>query len=359
MRLPCYTLCCFNCETGEIFGDTQMEPDYRNILKYLDTIRTRHGDARFICGYEAGCLGYSLYNHLATHGIECVILAPTTMPETKKKKKIKTDKRDAMKIANCLAYNTYSAVNVPTATDNAVKEYIRMRNDVKDTLKRTKQQILAFCTRHGKRFNEGSNWTTKHETWLNKLDIGNPVLQETLQEYLILYNQTCDKIALYDKRIEEFAQREEYVDNVKKLTCFIGIKVHTALSIIVETGDFTRFPKAENYASFLGLVPGEDSSGESVQRNGITKAGNSQVRKLLIESANCYSRGAVGNKSKTLIARQAGNDSKVIAYADRANERLKRKFYRINFRSKRNIAVVAVARELACFVWGMMTDNVA
>jgi transposase len=279
---------------------------------------------------------------------------------TAKKIGIKTDKRDAANIAKCLAYGTYSAVNIPTATDNAVREYIRMRDDAKDTLKRYKQRLLSFCIRHGKHFTEGrSYWTQKHLAWLEKQGFGDPVLQETFQEYLILYRQASDKVDLFDKRIEELAQREEYSENVKKLTCFIGIKTLTALAILVETGDFRRFAKAENYASYLGLVPGENSSGDSIKRTGITKAGNVNVRRLLVEAAQSYTRGAAGKKSKVLLARQVGNEAKVIAYADRANERLKRKFYRIMFRSKRNIAVVAVARELACFIWGMMTDNVA
>jgi transposase len=279
---------------------------------------------------------------------------------TTSKKGIKNDKRDARKIAKCLAYGTYSPVYVPTDEDNAVKEYIRMRDDAKDALKTIKQQTLSFCTRHGKHFTEGRNyWTGKHMAWMEKLTFNDPLLLEVLQEYLIRYRQTSDKIDLYDERIEELAQREEYADKVKKLTCFIGIRTHTALALIAEIGDFKRFAQAKNFTSYLGLVPGEDSSGSSIYRTGITKAGNSHVRKLLVESAQGYSRGAVGKKSITLLRRQVGNDSRVIAYADRANERLKRKFYRINFHSKRNIAIVAVARELACFIWGMMTDNIA
>jgi transposase len=235
-----------------------------------------------------------------------------------------------------------------------------MRNDAKDTLKRIKQQLLAYCTRHGKRFTEGrSNWTKKHLEWLRNQDFGNVILNETLQEYLTLYHQAVNKVEVFDKRIEEFARTSRYEEKVRKLSCFIGIKTHTALTAIVETGDFSRFPTAQHYASYLGLVPGEDSSGDSVRRTGITKAGNTHVRKLLIESAHCYNRGAVGAKSKALSDRQSGNDPKVVAYADKANERLKRKFYRIQFRSKRNIAITAVARELACFIWGMMTDNIA
>jgi len=356
-----YTLCCYSIETDKIFATVTLQPSYTNIVKYLDSVALNQGtDCHFLCGYEAGSLGYSLYHQLTHSGLDCVILAPSTMAMPRKKNGIKTDKRDASNIAKCLAYNTYSPVYVPTEEDVAVKEYIRMRNDVKDTLKRTKQQLLALCTRHGHRFTEGrSNWTLKHLAWLKKLDLGNGILNETLQEYLTTYYQTTDKIELLDKRIAELAGTDKYNEKVSKLTCLIGIKTHTALSAIVETGDFERFPTAQHYASYLGLVPGEHSSGDSVHRTGITKAGNSHVRKLLIESAQCYNRGAIGVKSKALKKRQDGNSPKVIAYADRANERLKRKYCRIMFKSKRNIAVTAVARELSCFIWGMMTDNIA
>ena len=355
-----YTLRCYSVATDNLFATATMEPDYMNIIKYLDRVNRELGeDIQFECGYEAGCLGYSLYHQLARQGINCTILAPTTMATARKKKGVKNDKRDAADIAKCLAYNTYSPVYVPTGEDNAVKEYIRMRNDAKDMLKRIKQQLLAFCTRNGKRFAEGSAWTQKHIAWLGKLDFGDAILNETLREYLTLYRQAADKVELYDLRITEMSKAERYAEKVKKLECFIGVKDYTALATIVEIGDFARFQTAQNFSSYIGLVPGEDSSGNSVQITGITKAGNSHVRKMLIEAAQCYSRGGIGVKGKALKARQAGNDPKVIAYADRANERLKRKCYRIMCRSKRNIAVTAVARELACFIWGMMTDNIA
>ena len=142
-------------------------------------------------------------------------------------------------------------------------------------------------------------------------------------------------------------------------SCFIGIRTHTALSLIVETGDFRRFAKADQYASFLGLVPGEHSSACDKNYLGITKAGNSHLRRLLIESAQCLARGRVGYKSKVLKAKQYGKQ--VIAYADKANERLRRRFYHLTLKlkKKRNIAVAAVARELSCFIWGMMTERIS
>ena len=160
--------------------------------------------------------------------------------------------------------------------------------------------------------------------------------------------------------IEELASETEYVEKVKKLVCFLGVKTHTALSCLVETGDFRRFAKGNIYSAYLGLVPGEDSSSDNIKRLSITKAGNSHVRKLLVEASKGICKGAVGHKSKDLKARQGGNPPEVVAYADKANERLRRKYYRmIRKGKKKNVAVTAVARELACFIWGMMTDNIS
>ncbi len=131
------------------------------------------------------------------------------------------------------------------------------------------------------------------------------------------------------------------------------------MSLIVETSDFKRFPSAPQYAAFLGLVPGEHSSSDSCNRLPITKAGNSHLRRLLIEAANSYSRARVGRKCADLKQRQQGNKPEVIAYADKANDRLRRKYVRISTRSKGNIAKTAVARELACFLWGMMNEKLS
>ena len=355
-----YTLSCYTIENNQDFATVKMEPDYRNVLKYLEKVQENYGDScEFRCGYEAGCLGFTLYHQLTEHNVKCVILAPSTMPS--KKGEIKTDKRDAMKIARCLAYNTYSAVHIPTKEDSDVKEYIRMRDAHKMALKRVKQQILAFCKLHDLRFDGGKNyWTLKHLAWLKNMPLDD-MLREILDEYLVTFNWFTDKIERMDKRIAELAAGPKYAEKVKKLSCMIGIRTHTALALIVETGDFSRFAKAGQYAAFLGLVPGEHSSSDDRNQLGITKAGNTHLRRLLTEATQCYGRGRIGYKSKQLKERQAGNSPKVIAYADKANERLRRKFYRMVLKNNKrhNVAVAAIARESACFVWGMMTGRIA
>ena len=359
-----YTLCALESKFGEedtVLANITVGPDHKNVLDFVRRIKEKmdpKGKDKIDveCGYEAGCLGYSLYQLLSACKLKCTILAPTTM-HSEKGPRIKTDRRDAKLIAQCLSNGGYHAVHIPTAEDNAVKEYVRMRDDHKIALKKLKQQTNALCIRFGFLY-DGTKWTGIHLKWLRTLELPE-LIRETLNEYLATYDELTAKIARFDQRIQEIAGQEQYREKVRKLECFLGIKTHTALSLIVETGDFIRFRKGNVYAAYLGLAPGEHSSAESGGRLGITKAGNSHLRRLLIEAAGGICKGQIGKKSKDLIARQAGNSAEVIVYADKANIRLRSKYYRlIRHGKKRNVAVTAVARELACFVWGMMTDNI-
>ena len=358
-----YTLCAMEPTIGtedRVFGEIQVAPDYKEVVSFINMLKLKLGidNSYYIeCGYEAGCLGYTLYHQLTKAGIKCVILAPTTML-TQQGQRIKTDKRDAHLIAQCLCYGGYHPVYVPTAEDDAVKEYVRMRDDHKLAQKKLKQQINAFVLWHGHQYT-GTKWTIRHITWLKKLEL-DPMYRETLNEYMASYEEQDAKIERYNKRIEEIASEARYQEKAKKLGCFLGIRTHTALSLIVETGDFNRFAKGNTYAAFLGLAPGEHSSSNSVNRLGITKAGNIHLRCLLIETAKGICKGAIGHKSKELRSRQNGQSTEIIAYADKANTRLRSKYYKmIRHGKKQNVAVAAVARELACFVWGMMTGNIS
>lgn len=357
-----FSLCCYTNEKEQAEYPQKVDGHYSKILNYLEAMRFHYGDdVIFICGYEAGCLGFTLYHQLTSHNVKCIILAPTTMSKPSGKKKVKTDKRDAALIARCLAHHDYSPVHIPTDQDEQVKEYIRMRQDHKLALKKVKQQILAFCLRHNYRYDGTKNhWTQAHLKWLRALK-PEGIYQEILTEYLSSYDQLSDKLERLDKRIEELASDEAYQENVRHMSCFLGIKTQTALSTIVEVGDFKRFSSAQQFASYLGLTPGEDSSGGDQNRLGITKAGNSHIRTLLIEAAQSYSRGQAGHKSKLLKERQYGNPADIIAYADKANDRLKRRYYHLVLGKgkKANVAKTAIARELACFIWGMMAGDIA
>lgn len=334
----------------------ETRPDVKDVISFVNRLKKQLGsDINITCGYEAGCLGFKLYHNLKEANINCIVLAPSTMA-VPAGKRIKTDDRDAFLIAKCLCDGNFSAVHIPTPSDEEVRDYIRMQEDHKQELKKIKQYINALCLRHGYRYQK-TKWNEAHLQWLHNLQFSE-LVRETLNEYLTTYYHLANHLETIASRIEELAARKEYSENVGKLGCFLGIKTTVALSVLVETGDFKRFDKGNRYAAYLGLVPGEHSSGSDINRLPITKAGNTHLRRLLIEAAQSICRGHVKYKSKALKARQKGKAPELIAYADKANERLRRKYYRlINNGKQRNVAVTAIARELACFIWGMMTNH--
>lgn len=234
-----------------------------------------------------------------------------------------------------------------------------MTNNFKKELKKIKQQILAYILRLGFNYDGKSKWTIAHIKWLRNLEM-DFVEKEILNEYLAQYDLLVDKIERFANRIDELYHTERYEENVSKLRCFKGVDTLSAMTIQVETSDFNRFPNAKAYASFVGLTCGEQSSGDKRNTTSITKQGNSTLRTTLVECANAIIKGNVYTpKSKRLKSRQKGQSIEVIAYADKASERLKKRYDRLIKRSvPHNKAVVAIARELACFIWGMETGNI-
>ena len=206
-----FSLCAYTIESDKCSHYQKTEADYKKVLKYLEYLRSIYGDdAKFVCGYEAGCLGYSLYHQLTDHKVNCTILAPTTMLEQRSRKRVKTDKRDAEIIARCLAQHNYSPVHIPTQQDEETKEFLRMRDDHKLALKKVKQQILAFCLRHDYRYDGKNHWTGAHLKWLRALS-PEGLYKEILDEYLLTYDTLNNKIERLDQRIEELASKEEYM----------------------------------------------------------------------------------------------------------------------------------------------------
>lgn len=201
-----------------------------------------------------------------------------------------------------VSYDGYHPVYIPTQEDDSVKEYLRMRDDHKLALKKVKQQINTFCFRHGYHY-EKTKWTIAHLKWLKQLEMPD-LYRETMDGYMASYDGQTAKIERFDSWIEEIAAQERHQEKVRKLVCFLGIKTHTALSLIVESGNFERFAKGNIYAAYPGLAPGERSNSDNINRLGITKAGNRHLRLLLIESAGGICKGSVGHKSKDLRQRQ-------------------------------------------------------
>lgn len=358
-----YTLCSldpgYGVKKDNYFAEVQFTNNFvTNVVNYVTNLK-KLKDSEFVCGYEAGCLGYSTYKDLTKAGINCVIMAPSTMAVQKGGKKVKNDRRDARVIAQCLAYQTYKEVYVLSEHDEAVRGYLRMRDSHNKALKRIKQQIIAFCTGHGLFSPTKSNWTVAHLKWLKDLKFNDPVEQEILNEYLSSLTFLSDKIKSMDVRIEELASEKQYCENVKKLRCIKGIETNVALTLLAEIGDFNRFSKPTDFAAYLGLIPGEQSSGDKVRGTGITKAGNSTLRRKLTESAKGYWRGRIGIKSATFKKLEKELPKEVTEYALKANTRLQRKFFNMTHVKGKNmnVAASACAREMACFVWGLITNH--
>lgn len=341
-----------------VLGAWKVGASAKNVLDVIEQLKKMlPEDADIECGYEAGCLGFSLHNELTSAGVKCTILAPTTMLSPQRKR-IKTDARDAEMIAQCLARRGFQPVHIPTEQDLDVKKFIRMRDDHREDLKHKKQQINSFCLAEGLHYDK-TKWTKAHVDWLHRLALSDAD-RETLNEYLQTFEYLTERIAAMDKRIEELSCLEPYRERVEKLSCFVGVKTLTSMKCLTEIGDFDRFEKAGDFAGYLGLNPSEYSSGESQHRTGITKAGNVTVRTALVEAAESICRGKVGQKSKDLKSRQAKCDEATVAYADKGSVRMRRKYYTLIRKGKsRKVAVTAIARELACFIWGMMTGHTA
>ncbi|CDN33598.1 IS110 family transposase [Bacillus thuringiensis] len=354
-----FSLCALHGTTGEILGEARCASNVSLVKKFVEKLKMKYGeDIKIKAGYEAGCLGYSLHNLLEQNGIDCDILAPTTMYSSSKNKMVKNDRFDAKMIALNLANGTYKEVYVPEEEDVAVKEYIRMLGDFKTSLKKIKQQIKSFLLRHGCVYEGKSSWTIAYMKWLKNLDLQG-LFKETLDEYLLQYDVLVDKIERFSLRLEELSHSERYEEPVGKLRCLKGIDTTSAMTVHVEIADFTRFPTAKAFMAYVGLTPSESSSGERINRSSITKQGNSTVRSTLVECANALVKGTIGLKSKRVKARQKGQRSEVISYADQAVERLQRKYHRMIYQGKpRNVAVTAIARELGCFIWGLETGKI-
>ena len=250
-----FSLCCYTNEKEQVEYPQKVDGHYSKVINYIEAMRFHYGDdAMFICGYEAGCLGFTLYHQLTDHNVKCVILAPTTMLQQRGKKKVKTDKRDAALIARCLAHHDYSAVHIPTDQDEQTKEFIRMRDDHKLALKKIKQQIISFCLRHNYRFDETKqHWTQAHLKWLRALK-PDGLYKEILDEYLLAYDTLMEKWLVLTSALKNSHPINVYNENVRKLSCFIGVKTVTALAVLTEVGDFKRFTSAQHFASYIGLT---------------------------------------------------------------------------------------------------------
>jgi transposase len=305
--------------------------------------------------YEAGPSGYDLHHQLTALGVACQVVAPSLTPR-RPGERIKTDRRDALKLVHLFRAGELSPIRVPDEAEEAVRDFVRCRGNTQKEALRWRQRLVKFLDRHGRVYREGSHWTQAHWRWLHAQDFTQPTLQFTLDTYRFTLEQALLRQAEMEREIGALAQSEPYKEPVGWLRCFRGIDTLSAMILMAEIQDFKRFPTAPDLMGYLGLVPSEHSTGERVRRGPLTKTGNGHARRILIEAAWHYQHRA--RLSKSLAARTKGQPPEVVAHAWKTQVRLHRRYYRLLARGKRpSVAVAAVSRELTGFIWAAMTQT--
>jgi transposase len=305
--------------------------------------------------YEAGPCGYALQRQITTDRVRCDVIAPALMPR-KPGERVKTNRRDARKLAELGRAGLLTVVQPPTPADEAVRDLARARDDAREDLQRGRHRLGKLLLRRGLHY-AGKNWTQAHRRWVDSLTWSHAAERAVVEDYQLAIDHTEARLLELDARLAELAAQAPYREPVGWLRCFRGIDTLTAMLILAELHDFRRFGSARAVMAFLGLVPGEDSSGEKHRRGRITKMGNALVRRVLVEASWHYQhRAGVG---RALAARRQGQPSRVIAIADKAQLRLCRRFRRMLAAHKPAPKVaVAVARELAGFLWAALQPPV-
>jgi transposase len=306
------------------------------------------------CCYEAGPTGFGLYRHLSRRGIDCAVVAPGLVPQ-RPGDRVKTDPRDARKLARLLAGGLLEPIHVPSPELEAARDLVRAREDARLDRMRDRHRLSKFCLRHG-RLLPTSAWTVTRRKWLSEQRFEYAAEQLTFDTYLHALDLIDARIEALERAIRETAEQGPWRELVAQLRCLRGVDTLTAFALVAEIGDFGRFKSAEEFMAFVGLVPSEHSSGEHRRLGSITKVGNSHVRRLLVEAAwHARRRPKVGYE---LARRQRGQDAIVIERAWRCQQRLYQRWQRMAGRGKpQQKIVVACARELAGFVWAIATDQ--
>ena len=337
-------------ETSPLEWKLRNEP--RAIRRFAKRVR-REAPGEALCVYEAGPCGYVLQRQLLREEIPTEIVAPSLIP-VKPGQRIKTDKRDARKLAESARAQMLTFVRPPSEEEEAVRDLCRCREDAVQDLTRARHRLSKMLLRRGFVYRQGRNWTGKHRQWLRGLRFEDLATRTVFEDYLTAVETLEERIRALEQRLEELAAEDPYRERVGWLCCFRGIKTVTAMTILAELHDFRRFSDPRRLMSYLGLVPSEHSSSDKVRRGSITKAGNSHVRRVLVEASWHYRhRPAVGVQ---LRRRREGQPKEIIALADKAQRRLHRRFHRLVLASGKlpQKAIVAIARELVGFLWAAL-----
>jgi transposase len=292
--------------------------DSRTLVRFVERLRP----TTVRCCYEAGPCGFELQRALTARGIPCEVIAPALIPR-RPGDRVKTDRRDATQLAVLYRAGALTAIHVPTEHEEAARDLLRCREDIRADLLRARHRLSKFLLRHGRRFTATKKtWTKRHAAWLQAQHWAIPALEQTHRAYVRAVDEAVARLHAVETELRDLLMCEPLRPRVQVLRCFRGVDDLTALTIAAELGDPRRFPSAPRLMAFTGLVPSEHSSGTSQVRGRITKTGNAHLRRVLVEAAWHYRHHPFIGRSLRL--RHQGAPAEVIAHAWRAQHRLHR-----------------------------------
>jgi transposase len=333
--------------TGDVLNYGQISNTASAINKLARKLCHEGCDLCFV--YEAGCFGFTIYRQLTNMGHSCVLAAPSLIPR-KPGDRVKTDTRDALKLARLLRSGDLTSCNIPDESDEAMRDLVRARQDSVRACRTSRQQLSGFLLRHGKVYDGKKHWTRAHMLWLLDVKLDHEAQQIVLEEYRRRVAYDSERIDELTKQIRRLNQLWRWSPVVHALQALRGICLITAITIVTEMGDLRRFAHPKQLMSAIGLVPSEYSSGGKRHQGPITKTGNSHVRKILVESAWNYRFPA--RVTREIELRQRDIDKAVTDIAWHGQKRLCARYRQLSIRGKNTkLITTAVARELCGFIW--------
>jgi transposase len=323
--------------------------DVAKLIKVLKSLAAGGWELR-VC-YEAGPTGYGLQRALTKAKISCVVVAPALVPR-QAGLRVKTDRRDAARLAHFLRSGDLTPVWVPDEETEALRDLERARDDAKKAERVCRHQLDKFLLRHGRIWEGKTRWTVTHLDWIRVQKFEQEASMRVLRDYLKGVEDCRERVDRLTSDIGELVETVALAPLIKALQSFRGIGVVSSAVIAAEIGDLRRFKTARQLMAFLGLVPSEHSSGQSTRRGPLTRTGNGHVRRILVEAAWHYQHSP--SLSKVLRKRQEGVADGVRKIAWEAQKRLHMRLTQLlRDRKAINKSIVAIARELAGFVWAV------
>jgi transposase len=316
--------------------------------KLVKKLSADHVELRLV--YEAGPCGFVLCRHLRAKGLHCEVVAPSLIPK-KASDRVKTDRRDADQLARLYRAGELTAIHVPDQEDEAIRDLVRARFSAMTDQRQARNRLKGFLLRLGFRYTGKSSWNDAHLRYLAGLVMPRAAQQIAFQEYLHAINDATARLARLTRAVEDALPGWKWEPGVRALMSLRGVQVLTAMTLVAEVGDFSRFEDPRSLMHFFGLTPSEHSSSDKRVQGGITRCGNAHCRRVLTEAAWQYR--LTPKVSAAIQQRQEGQSREVQRIAWQAQQRLHKRFQQLCVRKKRVVAATAVARELAGFVWAI------